>query len=236
MSSQVTSAAVKLMCALVVRGAFDAAIVPAFEAAGGVVDIAWSPTTLIVKGLAEGQRPDAVLVLSSAMDALVRDGVVDAASRVEVARSRYALAVRAGAPHPPVDTVEALKRTLTEARSVAFSRSGASGIYFDALLARLSIADAVRAKATIIPSGFTAERLVAGEADIAVQQMSELMVVDGIEVIGPFPDPVQEVTTFSAAIMRDAANREAAERLLAAMTDTGAVEAYRASGLEAAYV
>ena len=236
MPTQATNAPVKLMCALVVRGAFDAAIVPAFEASGGVVQIAWSPTTLIVKGLAEGQRPDAVLVLSDAMDALVKDGVVDATSRVEVARSRYALAVRAGAPHPAIDTVEALKRTLTDARSVAFSRSGASGIYFDALLPRLGIADAVRAKATIIPAGFTAERLVTGEADIAVQQMSELMVVDGIEVIGPFPDPVQEVTTFSAAIMREANNREGAARLLAAMTDAGAVDAYRRSGLEAAYV
>ena len=236
MLDQETNAPVKLMCALVVRGAFDAAIVPAFEASGGVVEIAWSPTTLIMKGLAEGQRPDAVLVLSDAMDALVRDGLVDVASRVEVARSRYALAVRAGAPHPPIDTVEALKRALTGARSVAFSRSGASGIYFDALLPRLGIADAVRAKATIIPAGFTAERLVTGEADIAVQQMSELMVVAGIEVVGPFPDPVQEVTTFSAAIMRNAANREGAERLLAAMTDASAVDAYRRSGLEAAYV
>ena len=236
MPDQAMKTSVKLMCALVVRGAFDAAIVPAFEAEGGVVEIAWSPTTVIMKGLADGQRPDAVLVLSNAMDTLVRDGLVDAASRVEVARSRYALAVRAGAPHPPIDTVEALTRTLAAARSVAFSKSGASGIYFDALLPRLGIADVVRAKATIIPAGFTAERLVTGEADIAVQQMSELMVVEGIEVVGPFPDPVQEVTTFSAAIMRDAANREGARRLLAAMTDAGAVEAYRVSGLEAAYV
>ena len=236
MPDPVTNTPVKLMCALVVRGVFDAAIVPAFEAAGGDVEIAWSPTTIIMKGLADGQRPDAVLVLSDAMDTLVRDGLVDAASRVEVARSRYALAVRAGAPHPAIDTVEALTRTLTEARSVAFSKSGASGIYFDRLLPRLGIAEAVRARATIIPAGFTAERLVSGEADIAVQQMSELMVVAGIEVIGPFPHPVQEVTTFSAAIMRGAANREGAERLLAAMTDPATVDAYRGSGLEAAYV
>ena len=236
MSNPATTTPVRLMCALVVRGAFDATIVPAFEAAGGRVEIAWSPTTIIMKGLADGQRPDAVLVLSDAMDTLVRDGLVDAASRVEVARSRYALAVRAGAPHPAIDTVEALTRTLTDARSVAFSKSGASGIYFDQLLPKLGIAEAVRAKATIIPAGFTAERLVSGEADIAVQQMSELMVVAGIEVIGPFPDAVQEVTTFSAAIMRDAANREGAKRLLAAMTDPAAAGAYRTSGLEAAYV
>ena len=140
------------------------------------------------------------------------------------------LAVAAGTPHPAINTVEALVRALTQARSVAFSRSGASGIYFDKLLPTLGIAEAVRAKATIIPAGFTAEKLVSGEADLAVQQISELMVVKGIEVVGPFPEPVQEATVFSAAIMRSAANPGGAARLLAAIT--ALPEAYRASGLE----
>jgi len=96
------------------------------------------------------------------------------------------------------------------ARSVAYSRTGASGIYFAGLLPRLGLAEAVNAKATIIPQGFTAEKLVSGEADIAVQQISELMVVPGIEVVGPLPDPVQEMTTFAAAILRGATDRDGA--------------------------
>ena len=226
---------VRLLCALVVRGAFDADVVPAFEQAGGSVAIEWAPTSVIMTRIDEGARADAVLVLGDAMDRLAAQDLIVPDSRVEVCRSRYAIAVKAGAPHPAIDTVEALVRALTAARSVAFSRSGASGIYFDKLLPRLGIADIVRAKATIIPSGFTAEKLVSGEADLAVQQMSELMVVPGIEVVGPFPDPVQEVTTFAAAVMRGAANPEGAARLVAALTTARAARAYAASGLEAAF-
>ncbi len=225
---------VRLMCALVVRGAFDAAVIPAYERAGGAVAIDWAPTSVIMGRIEEGERADAVLVLADAMDRLVAAELVDPASRVDVCRSRYAIAVKAGAPHPSIDTVEALVRTLTAARSVAYSRTGASGIYFDALLPRLGIAEAVRARATVIPSGFTAEKLVSGEADIAVQQMSELMVVPGIEVVGPFPGPVQEVTTFAAAVMRGAADGQSAARLLAALTAPEMARAYETSGLEAA--
>ncbi|MGU3385016.1 molybdate ABC transporter substrate-binding protein [Methylobacterium sp. D53M] len=225
----------RLKCALVVRGAFDAHVVPAFEAAGGRPAIHWAPTTVIMKTLAEGETADAVLVLSDAMDRLVAEDRVEPESRVDVVRSRYGIAVKAGAPHPDIATVEALKRTLVEARSVAYSRTGASGIYFAGLLPRLGLADAVNARATIIPQGFTAEKLVSGEADIAVQQISELMVVPGIEVVGPLPDPVQEMTTFAAAILRGAADRDGAARFLAGLTTPQAAEAYRTSGLEPAY-
>ena len=225
----------RLKCALVVRGAFDAHVVPAFEAAGGRTAIHWAPTTVIMKTLAEGETADAVLVLSDAMDRLVAEDRVEPESRVDVVRSRYGIAVKAGAPHPDIATVEALKRTLVEARSVAYSRTGASGIYFAGLLPRLGLADAVNARATIIPQGFTAEKLVSGEADIAVQQISELMVVPGIEVVGPLPDPVQEMTPFAAAILRGAADRDGAARFLAGLTTPQAAEAYRTSGLEPAY-
>ncbi|MEE7448249.1 molybdate ABC transporter substrate-binding protein [Methylobacterium radiotolerans] len=225
----------RLKCALVVRGAFDAHVVPAFEAAGGRAAIHWAPTTVLMKTLAEGETADAVLVLSDAMDRLVAEGRVEPESRVDVVRSRYGIAVKAGAPHPDIANVEALKRTLVAARSVAYSRTGASGIYFAGLLPRLGLAEAVNARATIIPQGFTAEKLVSGEADIAVQQISELMVVPGIEVVGPLPDPVQEMTTFAAAILRGATDRDGAARFLAGLTTPQAAEAYRTSGLEPAY-
>jgi molybdate transport system substrate-binding protein len=230
----------QLKCALVVRGAFDAHVIPAFEAAGGRAAIHWAPTTVIMKALEAGEIADAVLVLSDAMDRLIAENRVEPETRVDAVRSRYGLAVKAGAPHPDISTVEALKQTLTAARSVAYSRTGASGIYFAGLLPRLAAreqgqAEAVNAKATIIPQGFTAEKLVSGEADIAVQQISELMVVPGIEVVGPFPDPVQEVTTFAAAILRGATDRAGAARFLAGLTTPEAAAAYRASGLEPAF-
>ncbi len=225
----------RLKCALVVRGAFDAHVVPAFEAAGGRAAIDWAPTAVIMKALEAGETADAVFVLSDAMDRLIAAGQVEPDTRVDAVRSRYGIAVKAGAAHPDIGGVDALKRTLLEARSVAYSRTGASGIYFAGLLPRLGLAEAVNARATIIPQGFTAEKLVSGEADIAVQQISELMVVPGIEVVGPFPEPVQEVTTFSAALLRGATDRAGALRFLAGLTTPEAADAYRASGLEPAF-
>lgn len=232
--AEATTKTVQAMLALVVKGAFDASLIPAFEAEGGRLDILWGPTTVIQGKLAEGARPDVVLVLSGAMDTLEAEGLILPGSRADVCRSRYGVAVKAGAPHPRIDTLEAFKDTLTGARSVAYSRSGASGIYFAGLLPRLGIADAINAKATIIPQGFTATKLVSDEADIAVQQISELMVVPGIEVVGPYPDGAQEETTFCAAILREAKAPDEARRFLSVLTDPGAAEAYRASGLEPA--
>ncbi|HEX2940393.1 MAG TPA: substrate-binding domain-containing protein, partial [Rhodopila sp.] len=112
------------------------------------------------------------------------------------------------------------------------SQAGASGIYFRSLIERMGIADAITAKATVIPAGFTAEKLVTGEADLAVQQISELLVVPGIEVIGPFPDVYQSLSAFSAAVFKDAANPALAQAFLRAVRAERAFAAYRRCGLD----
>jgi molybdate transport system substrate-binding protein len=227
------SRTLRLMCALVVREAFDRTIVPAYEAESGYrTVIEWTPTTVIMNKIGEGERADALVLIRDSMDKLVEQGLVDPATRIEVVDSRVGIAVPRGTPHPDISTPEAFTRALLNARSVAYSKAGASGIYFEAMMARLGITEAVNARATVIPAGFTAEKLTTGEADIAVQQLSELLVVPGIEIVGPFPDAMQNVTHFSAAIMRDAVNREGAERFLAMLTEERAVAAYRASGLD----
>ena len=220
----------RMMCTLVVRAAFDRAIVPAFEAGGGRVEIVWAPTTVLQDRLAAGERTDAVLLTTEAVDALAADGLVAPGTRMDVVVSRLGVAVRAGQPRPDLSTTDSFRQALLDARSVAFSRGGASGIYFAGLLERLGIAEAVRAKATIIPAGFTAERLVSGEADLAIQQVSELMVVDGIEIAGPFPDAVQAAMRFSAAAMTGAPDEAAA--FLATLRGAAAAAAFRAGGLE----
>jgi molybdate transport system substrate-binding protein len=224
---------IRVLATLAVRTAFEAAILPGFEAAtGGRAEVAWNPTGLIMQELDAGGRADLVVILAPAMEELVRTGRVEPASRREIAESRIGLAVRAGAPRPDVSTPERLGRALLAARSVAWSRTGASGIHFETVLDRLGIGDAVRARGAVIQAGFTAERLLTGEADLAVQQVSELMAVKGVEIVGRFPEEVGEVATISAAILRDAANRPAAERLLAALTTPEAGVAYRAGGLD----
>ncbi len=225
------AAPVKMMCALVVRTPFDQVIVPTFEAAQGSVEITWSPSTVIMKALAEGQATDIILVLSDSMDVLIEQGVVDRTSRVDVCTSTLGVAVLAGAPHPDISTAEAFKNSLLAARSVAYSRGGASGIYFRQMIENLGIADDINARATIIPAGFTAETLLTGQADLAVQQHSELLTVSGIDIIGSFPDVLQNTVMASAAMMSDTQNAERAKRFLASLHTEAADAAYRKNGL-----
>jgi molybdate transport system substrate-binding protein len=222
-----------LKCALVVKGAFDASLVPAFEASSGTkLDIDWAPTTVIMSKLAEGATADAVLIVADSVDELIAQGKIEASTKRTVLRSRIGVAVAKGAPHPDISDLESFKRAMTGARSVCYSRGGQSGVHFAPMLERIGIADAVNARATIIPAGFTAEKLLTGEADIAIQQLSELAVVPGIEIVGPLPDAVQKVVTFAAAVMTGSAHRVVAEQFVASLVTDAAFAAYDATRLD----
>ena len=235
MSTESGEKILHLKCALVVKGAFDAVLVPAFEAKTGYkLEIDWAPTTVIMSKLEAGATADALLLVADSMDELIGQGKVDGATKRIVLRSRIGVAVAKGAPHPDISSAGAFKRAMTGARSVAYSRGGQSGVHFAPLLERLGIAEAVNAKATIIPAGFTAEKLVTGEADIAIQQLSELAVVQGIEIVGPLPGDTQKVTTFAAAVMTGSAHAEAAAQFVASLTTEEAFAAYDATRLDPA--
>lgn len=226
---------IRILSGLAVRGAFEGGIVADYEAStGNRVVVDWVPTTLIMTKVAAGEQADVLVLIKASMDELVEQGKVDPATRVEVAHSRLGLAVPGGAAHPAMGSVEDFKAALLQARSVAYSRAGASGIHFEKVIDRLGIADAVRSRATVIPAGFTAEKLVTGEADLAVQQVSELMVVPGTEVVGKFPEEFQQVSSLSAAMMPQSPNRAAAEAFLAGLTGERANAAYLASGVDPA--
>ena len=153
-------------------------------------------------------------------------------SRVDLARSFVGFAVKAGAVRPDIATKEALRSALLGARSVAYSRLGASGIFFAQLIADLGIASEVNARATIVPQGFTAERLVTGEADLAVQQISELKQVTGIDIVGPIPPLLQDPGVFSAGRLAASKKIEQSERFLKFLASKEIAPALRASGLE----
>lgn len=235
MATKSTGVTITIMSGLAVRGAFEGGIVADYEArTGNRVVCEWVPTTLIMKRVAEGTTADILVVISESMDALERDSKVDPATRVEVAHSRLGLAVARGAAHPPIEGADQFRDALLAARSVAYSRAGASGIHFEKVIDQLGIADLVRARATVIPAGFTAEKLLTGEADMAVQQVSELLVVPGVDVVGKFPEEFQQVSTFAAAVMPGTAHRAAAEAFLASLKGPLAEAAYLASGVDPA--
>ncbi|MEH2498260.1 molybdate transport system substrate-binding protein [Bradyrhizobium sp. AZCC 1678] len=173
---------VRVLSTLALKGAVHG-LAGRYQTAGGArIDADFAPTLALLERLRTGEAADVVILTREGLDEVVRDGRVVAESCVDLARSWVGIAVRVGATHPDISTEAALCAALLGARSVAYSRLGASGILFAKLIERLGIAADINAKAQIIQQGFTAERLASGEADLAVQQISELKQVGGIEV------------------------------------------------------
>ena len=204
-----------------------------FEAAGGArIDADFAPTLALLQRLRAGDAADVVILTREGLDEVVNEGRVAKESCVDLARSWVGIAVRAGAAHPDIAPEAALRATLLAARSVAYSRLGASGILFAKLIEQLDIASEINARAVIIPQGFTAEKLVTGEADLAVQQISELKQVAGIEVVGPIPYELQTPAVFSAGRMAASQRAAQADRLLRYLASPEVAPVLRDSGLE----
>jgi molybdate transport system substrate-binding protein len=192
----------------------------------------FAPTNALLNRIRSGESGDLAILTAQAVDQLIDEGLLVRGSRTDIALSSVGVAVRAGAPKPEIGSVEAFKSALLEAESIAYSRIGASGIFFADLIQRLGIADEVNAKARIIPSGFTAELVARGEAELAVQQISELLTVSGIEVVGPLPEAIQSITTFSTGLFPQSDRRDAAMRFAATLSARESAPVLRASGLD----
>ena len=223
---------VRLLSTLALKGAITRLAGDYEAASGSRIDADFAPTIGLLERLRAGETADVVILTREGLEQLAADGTVVDATRVDLARSYVGIAVKAGQPHPDIATAAALAATLLAARSVAYSRIGASGIFFAGLIERLGIAPEINAKATITPPGFTAERLMTGEADLAVQQISELKQVHGIDVVGPIPLDLQTAAIFSAGRMAGSARVEQADRLLRYLASPDIVPVLRDSGLE----
>jgi molybdate transport system substrate-binding protein len=207
-------------------------LLPAAEAAGFRPEIRFDPTARLVAAIEAGERADIAILTAEGIAAQAAAGVLDGATRVDLCRSSVGVAVRAGAPHPDISTPEAFRAALLAAPTLAYSRAGASGIFFAGLIERLGIAAEVNAKATVIPQGFTAELAARGEVALAIQQVSELMAIPGVEIVGPVPEAINTRAVFAAALFAGADPRAGAllRWLAAALTP----ELLRAGGLEPA--
>ena len=170
-------------------------------------------TQALLKSIADGESADVVILTAEGIDQLAGQGKLEAASRVELGSSGVGLAVRAGAPKPDIGSVEALKRALLAAPSVAHSRMGASGIYFAGLLERLGLADRLK-KRVIVEKGPVGAAIANGEAELGAQLLCELAPVPGIDIVGPLPDELQQLSVFAAAVMAGSARRAAAQAFL----------------------
>ena len=228
---------------VMVSGAFTAAykvLAADWEkATGNTVSTAYGASmggtpTAIPNRLSRGEAADVVILARPALDALVRDGKVIDRSQVDLVRSRIGMAVRAGAKVPDISTEARFRQVLLDARSIAYSDS-ASGVYIaNEMYQKLGLADRLAGKSKAIPGTPVGEVVARGEAQIGFQQMSELLPVQGITVVGPIPDSLQRVTVFSAGVATAARARAAARQFLEFLSSSQAWAVIRRAGLEPA--
>jgi molybdate transport system substrate-binding protein len=220
-----------ILCTLGLRGAMTA--LEAQLAARGIAFTAtYTSTNALLAKIAAGERADIAVLIDGAVDDLIAKGML-LPPRRDIARSGVGLAVKSGAPRPDVSTVETLKTALLAARSVGYTVNGASGIHFAEIIERLGIADAVNARA-VHKDGVVGERAASGEVEIAVQQLSELDLVSGIDIVGPLPEPLQKWSMFSAGMFADCARPDEARALIAALAAPEVASVMRSKGLEPA--
>ena len=199
---------------------------------GHHMQFAWSGSEAIGKRVGEGEVFDLVINTAHGIDRLTQDGKLVADSRTDFARSGIGIAVRAGAPHPDVSSVETLRQALLGAGSIAIS-SGPSGRYLESLFQQLGVADQIRPRIKQPPSGAQiGDMLARDEADLGFQQVTELIHAHGVDYLGPLPAAVQNHTVWSAAVHVATPHADAARGLIQLLNAPDSLPSFRKAGME----
>jgi molybdate transport system substrate-binding protein len=218
-----------------VRSAAERLFAQFAKASGHRLAVSWGTAPMLVKRIEDGATPDVVVLSRAGIDALQKQGKIVAGSNITLASSGVGIAVKAGAPKPDISTPEALKRTLLAAKSIAYSEpsaGGASGVYFAQLLEGMGIAEQMKPKTRYPPAGgFSANLLITGEAELAVQQKPELLHVAGAEVIGLLPGDLNVVTEFAGAVVAGSKAADVASALIKSLRSPKAIALFRTKGL-----
>jgi molybdate transport system substrate-binding protein len=221
---------VKVFSSPALKKALEEVITIFGQETGVDVDADFEPTGQLLRRIDAGESFDVMIAVADSFDALTT--VVDPHTLTSVARAGIGVAVKRGAPEPDISTAESFILTLRAARSVAYSGVGVSGAYFASLLDKLGLAQDVGAKATVVDTGYVAQAVVTGHADIAVQQLSELLFVPEARIVGPFPAELQHYTEFSAAVSAQASDPAQALAFVNFLTSLPAQAAYVQTKLE----
>ena len=225
------AAEIKVLSTMALRSVMEQ-LIPDFERASGHrIVIEYDTANIMANRVRAGEPVDLAMLTPALLDELAKLGRTAAGSHVTIARSGVGIAVRAGTPRPDIGTPEALKRALLDAKSIAYTSSGQSGTYFAGLIERLGIAAEVKAKAKISAGGSTGELVVKHEAEMAVQQMPELLATPGLVVV-PLPPQLQNMTAFAAGIGAAAQQAEGAQALIRFLTTPAAARVIKTKGME----
>ena len=211
-------------------------LVPRFERAYGehgvTIEVEFRLSSALKRAIQDGAFFNLAILPRPELDELIACGAIERDSVVNVARSTVGLAVRAGAPKPDIGSVDALRRALLEARSIAYS-DGPSGAYVAGLLGKLGIAEAVAAKVKLT-SGPVAEPVARGEAELGMQQIIAILPVKGAELVGPLPAELQNVIIYAGGLAARTTGAPAAASFLSFLRSGEAKQLMRAKGLEPA--
>ena len=208
-------------------------LLPQFERAHDCkIAMTFEPAQILLREIKAGKAFDLGILGKGVMDQIVTDGYVAGDSVRVLTRNGIGVGVLKGAPKPDLSSVESFKRALLNAKSVAYTTEGASGIYFAGLIEKLGIGDAIKAKATTQPGGLVAELVVKGSADIAVQQIPEILAVPGVDYAGPLPAEIQSISVNAGGVFVQSSQRKVAQALLDFLQSAEAGRVFKARGLE----
>ncbi len=202
---------------------------------GNTVKLTFGTVGVIRAKLAEAIPADVAIMTDTALDEMTRQGVVRQGTWAEVGRTGIGVGVRDGAPKPDISTTEALKQTLLSAKSLTYvdpAQGATSGIHFAGVLKQLGIADAVKSKTTLVPGGYPAELVAKGEVEMVVHQISEIVPVKGVTLVGPLPKQLQKVTVYSAGVTVSSASKPAAAAFVAFLARPDFKPKLAAAGLD----
>jgi molybdate transport system substrate-binding protein len=211
------------------------ALLPACEqSSGDTIEISADSAKGMVARIRAGETGDLIVLGDGAVRELAADGLVNPGSIRAFALAVVGIGVRTGTQHPDISSVTALRGTLLAARAIAHTVHGASGMYIPVLFEKLGIAHEVREKIVTRPGGYIGRVVVSGEADIALQQIPELLAVPGLDCVGPLPDAVQKSFATSIAVFSASPRAAAAQRLIEFFASPAHAPLFRTKGLQQA--
>lgn len=231
---------IRMLATTAMKTSFDELLPQFAQASGHTVDPAYGPSAQLLKRLEGGETADAAILTGPGIDTLIRQGKVVAGTRVDIVRSAIMVAVKKGAPRPDISTVESFKQAMLAAKSIAMSNpvsGGTSGAHLAKVFEQLGIMDALKPKLTFGPggpAGLIGNYLVRGDAEIGIQQESELMAVPGVDLVGPLPDPIQSVSVFALGTHAGARDGAAVRALAQFLKTLAAIAVMKEKGLKPA--
>ena len=230
------AAEVKVFSTIGVQAALEE-LAPKFEKASGhKLNITWATAAVLVKRVQAGETADLLVLTKQGLETMVKENKATSGADAVFASSGMAVVVKKGAPKPDISTSEAFKAALLKAKSISYSNpehGGASGVYFAKLIERMGIADQLKGKTHYPPPSGNAGNLAAsGEAELAIQQEPEVMAVSGVDMVGPLPADINNITTYAAGPGAGTKELDAANALIRFLHTPEAASVFKARGLK----